>query len=173
MAKRGQLRRAVRMKRAPRVSLAADRCAVASAVVLEDGVERPRMLLLRRSKGPLVGEWCHVAGGIEAGETPWQTVLREIREETGLSVSRLYSAEYNEQFYETRENVFNVVPVFVAYVDSSGPIRLNSEHSEHRWVTIAEAQSLVTFGGQRRVYEEVQREFIDRKATPSHEIALT
>lgn len=149
------------------------RCAVASAVVLEEGVEQPRMLLLRRSKTPLVGEWCHVAGGIEEGETPWQTVLREIREETGLAVSRLYSADYNEQFYEAGQNVFNVVPVFVAYVDSSKPIRLNSEHSEYRWVTISEAQALVTFGGQRRVYEEVQREFINRKATRWHEIEMT
>src|SRR5262249_46846315 len=134
------------------------RCAVASAVILEDGADQPRMLLLRRSKQPLLGEWCHVAGGIEDGETAWKTARGEIREETGLTVARLFSADYNEQFYEAGRNTFTVVPVFVAYVDSSETIRLNSEHSEFRWVTIAEAQSLVTFGGQRRVYEEIQRE---------------
>ena len=148
------------------------RCSVASAVVLEDGADRPRMLLLRRSKQPLFGEWCHVAGGIEDGEAAWQTVLREIREETGLAVARLFSADYNEQFYEAGRNIFTVVPVFVAYVDSSRTVRLNAEHSEFRWVTITEAQSLVTFGGQRRVYEEIQREFVDRKPSPWHEIAI-
>ena len=110
--------------------------------------------------------------GIEDGETAWQTALREIREETGLTVARLYSADYNEQFYESGRNTFTVVPVFVAYVDSSQTVRLNAEHSEFRWVTIAEAQSLVTFGGQRRVYEEIQREFIDRKPSSWHEIAI-
>lgn len=148
------------------------RCSVAAAVVLEDGVDQPRMLLLRRSKQPLFGEWCHVAGGIEDGETAWETALREIREETGLAVTRLFSADYNEQFYEARRNTFTVVPVFVAYVDSSQLVRLNTEHSEFRWVTIAEAQSLVTFGGQRRVYAEIQREFIDRRPSPWHEIAI-
>ncbi len=148
------------------------RCSVAAAVVLEDGVDQPRMLLLRRSKQPLFGEWCHVAGGIEDGETAWETALREISEETGLAVTRLFSADYNEQFYEAGRNTFTVVPVFVAYVDSSQAVRLNTEHSEFRWVTIAEAQLLVTFGGQRRVYEEIQREFIDRRPSPWHEIAI-
>jgi len=81
-------------------------------------------------------------------------------------------ADYNEQFYEAGRNTFTVVPVFFAYVDSSQAVRLNTEHSEFRWVTIAEAQSLVTFGGQRRVYEEIQREFIDRRPSPWHEIAI-
>ena len=148
------------------------RCDVASAVIIEDGPAQPRILLLRRSKQPLLGEWCHVAGRIEDGETAWQTALREIREETGLAVVRLFSADYNEQFYEAGRNTFAVVPVFVAYVDSSQAVRLNPEHSEFRWVTIAEAQSLVPFGGQRRVYEEVQREFIDRRPSPWHEIAI-
>lgn len=60
-------------------------CEVASAVVLEDGAEVPRMLLLKRAKAHLQHEWCHVAGGIEAGETAWQAALREIAEETGLA----------------------------------------------------------------------------------------
>jgi len=148
------------------------RCNVASSVVLEHGAAKPRMLLLRRSKQPLLGEWCHVAGGIEVGEAAWQTVLREIREETGLTVLRLFSADCNEQFYEARRNVFTVVPVFVSYVDASQSIHLNPEHSEFRWVTIRDAQSLVTFGGQRRVYEEIQREFIDREPSPWHEISV-
>jgi hypothetical protein len=120
------------MSYAPRMAEIPIRCDVASAVILEDGPAQPRILLLRRSKQLLLGEWGHVAG----------------------------------------RNTFIVVPVFVAYVDSSQAVRLNSEHSEFRWVTIAEAQALVPFGGQRRVYEEVQREFIDRRPSPWHEIAI-
>lgn len=145
-------------------------CCIASAVILEEGVSPPRMLILRRVVEQLYGEWCHVAGRIEAEETAWEAVLREIREETGLAVTRLFSADYTEQFYEPKRNIVSVVPAFVAYVDSSQPVRLNAEHSEFRWVTISDAQALVTFGGQRRLYEEVRREFVDRHPSQWHEI---
>jgi len=122
-------------------------CCVAAAVLLEEGATPPRMLILRRAVEQLHGEWCHVAGKIENGETAWQSVLREIQEETGLAVTRVFSADYTEQFYEVPRNVVSIVPAFVAYVDASQPVRLNAEHSEYRWVTIADAQALVTLGG--------------------------
>ena len=139
---------------------------------MEEGVNPPRMLILRRAVEQLHGEWCHVAGRIEDGETAWQAILREISEETGLTVTRLFSADYTEQFYEAKRNIVSIVPAFVAYVDPAQPVRLNAEHSEFRWVPISKAQSLVTFGGQRRLYEEVQREFIDRRPSAWHEINL-
>lgn len=147
-------------------------CEVASAVVLEDGADRPRMLLLKRSKALLKDEWCHVAGGIEPGEKTWQAALREIAEETGMRVKRLFSADFTEQFYEHARERISIVPAFVAYVDSSQPVRLNAEHSAHRWVTFAEARDLVTFGGQRRLYEEVEREFVQRRPSVWLEIVI-
>lgn len=146
------------------------RCNVVSAVILEDGVRAPRILLLRLNAEHLRDEWCHVSGGIEDGESAWQAALREISEETGLKLSRLFSADFNEQFYEAKRNVFTIVPAFVAYVDASQRVRLNAEHSAFRWVTLAEAQSLVTFGGQRRLYAEIQQEFIERQPSAWHEI---
>jgi len=149
------------------------KCSVASAVVLAQNGRPPRLLLLRRLKPHLHDEWCHVAGGIEPGETAWQAALREIGEETSLTVQRLFSADYTEQFYEVGRNVVEIVPAFVAYVDSTQPVRLNAEHSAYRWVTFAEAAQMVTFGGQRRLYAEIQREFVDREPSSWHAINIT
>jgi dihydroneopterin triphosphate diphosphatase len=147
-------------------------CRVASAVVLEDDANRPRMLLLKRAKSHLKGEWSHIAGGIEPGETAWQAALREIVEETGLAVRRLFSADVLEQFYDADSDRIVVIPAFVAYADPAQAVQLNAEHSDCRWVTFAEAGELVPFGGQRRLYSEVEREFVLRRPTPWLEIRL-
>jgi len=53
-----------------------------AAVVFDRGLE---LLLVRRSVEPGRGKWCLPGGFQETGETPAQCVVRELREETGLS----------------------------------------------------------------------------------------
>ncbi len=130
------------------------------------------MLLLKRASGYLVDEWCHIAGKIERGETAWQAALRELKEETALAPRRFYSADYTEQFYEHERNVVSIVPAFVAYVAPQSVPQLNEEHSEYRWVSFSEAASIVTFGGQRRLYEEIEREFVSRGPSKWHSIPI-
>jgi 8-oxo-dGTP diphosphatase len=45
-----------------------------------------RLLLIRRGHDPHRGLWSLPGGRIEAGESPEQAVVREVREETGLEV---------------------------------------------------------------------------------------
>ena len=47
-------------------------------------VDEGRVLLVKRKYDPRAGEWCIPAGFMESGETPEQTAVRELLEETGL-----------------------------------------------------------------------------------------
>ena len=55
---------------------------IAAVITDDDG----RLLLVKRSVEPEVGLWCLPGGFMELGESPDETVRREVLEETGLTV---------------------------------------------------------------------------------------
>lgn len=122
-----------------------------------------KLALMKRSQDQF---WCHVAGKVEPGETGWQTIVREFREETQIVVENLYSADYLEQFYEAASNRILTVPVFVVYCPPEQTIVLNSEHSEHRWCTLSEAKSLAEFPNQRILYDHIWNNFVNIQPSP-------
>lgn len=52
-------------------------------------IHRKRVLLIRRKREPLKGEWSIPGGLVELGEELHQAVCRELKEETGLEVEPL------------------------------------------------------------------------------------
>jgi 8-oxo-dGTP diphosphatase len=54
----------------------------ATCVIVNDA--RERILLVRRSVEPKIGQWCLPGGFLELGETPEQGAMRELEEETGI-----------------------------------------------------------------------------------------
>jgi 8-oxo-dGTP pyrophosphatase MutT (NUDIX family) len=98
-----------------------------------------RVLALKRSPGTRCpGAWETVHGRIEAGETPEAAAERELREETGLALDRLYNVTVHP-FYLHRLGVVELAVVFTAFVDAEAEVRLGDEHDACEWLTVDEA----------------------------------
>ena len=87
-------------------------------------------LLLKRAETKIYEHlWQGVAGKIEKGETAVETAIRELKEETGFTPTRMFVADYVSKFYESHDDRINLVPVFGIEVKDSG-VALSKEHSE-------------------------------------------
>jgi 8-oxo-dGTP pyrophosphatase MutT (NUDIX family) len=97
--------------------------------------DRWRVLTLRRAVGVrCTGAWELVHGRIEPGELPADAARREVFEETGLVVQRLYALAVNP-FYLTPRNTIQMAVVFAAVVEHASVVMLSDEHDATAWRT--------------------------------------
>lgn len=148
------------------------RCFSIALFILRRMQGEVRVLVLRRRGSTQEGQWCQVAGHIEDQEPAWQTALREAREETGLALTSLWSANTCEHFYEAHRNRLTLVPVFIGWAADDAEVVLNHEHDDYRWATFSEAATMLPFPGQRELLSWIQRHFIEQTPTPMLNIPI-
>jgi 8-oxo-dGTP pyrophosphatase MutT (NUDIX family) len=115
-----------------------------------------RVLLLRRAPDQRCpGSWEAVHGRVEPGESPVAAALREVREESGLPVERLYNLSRVESFYLHRTDEIVVIPVFAAFV-AGDAVRLSEEHDQWRWLPAAQAEQTLSWPRGRRAVADLR-----------------
>jgi ADP-ribose pyrophosphatase YjhB (NUDIX family) len=116
-----------------------------SAAVIRDG----RVLVVRRARAPARDLFTLPGGAVEAGETLAEAVMREIAEETALSIKPVGLAGYREVI--TRDSAGRVERHFVILAFAArwlaGEPRLNAELAEARWLQPGELAGLATTEG--------------------------
>ena len=117
---------------------------VVDVFVFRHGSTGISVLALRRAAGTrCTGAWEVVHGRLEPGERPEDAALREVREETGLGVERLYNLTC-QPFYLHRLSTVQVAVVFVAFVPA-GAVQLGPEHDRFEWLSPDEAMARLSW----------------------------
>jgi dATP pyrophosphohydrolase len=112
-------------------------------------------LALRRARDTrCTGAWEAVHGRIERGERAEEAAVREVREETGLSVGRLYNVTVNP-FYLHRPGAVVMAIVFAAVVDADAEITLSPEHDRAEWLSIADAAQRFAWPRARQTVQDI------------------
>ena len=100
-------------------------------------IKGTEVLLVRRGSEPLKGEWSLPGGALEVGETLQQGVVREVFEETGITVAPAGVIEILDRIIKDEESgrvrYHYVLIDFVCRVTSGSP-RVGSDADEVRWV---------------------------------------
>jgi 8-oxo-dGTP pyrophosphatase MutT (NUDIX family) len=137
--------------------------------VLREHRDGPWVLLLCRGPGTRsTGAWEVVHGRIEAGETPADAAVREVSEETGLQVERLYSVT-TQAFYVAREGRVFVAIVFAAFV-GPGEVRLGQEHERAEWLSATLAAERMTWPRSVAALGDVMRLVGTGNAGPAEDV---
>lgn len=116
-----------------------------SAAIIRDG----HVLVVRRARPPARGLFTLPGGAVEAGETLGEAIIREVREETGLSITPVALAGYREVIVRDAEDRIQRHFVILAFAARwvAGEPRLNEELAEARWLRPAGLAALATTDG--------------------------
>jgi 8-oxo-dGTP pyrophosphatase MutT (NUDIX family) len=127
----------------------------AGGVVVRTVAGRPHLAAIR-PQGKKPGTWVLPKGNIDPGESPAETAVREVREETGLEgriVEKLGDVKY--VYTWDGERIFKVVSFFLVRAGRGrlGEIEeaMRVEVAEARWLPLDEAPELLAYGGERQM----------------------
>ena len=103
-----------------------------------------KILLFKRSNlvGTYRGLWGGVAGYVEELEDPYDTAVKEIRQETGIDLDDLELVRKGDPIefsdtYDGRRYDWIVYP-FLFHIESKELVQIDWEHEEYRWVSPSE-----------------------------------
>jgi len=108
-----------------------------------------RVLALQRGKDTRCpGSWETVHGHIDPGEEPEDAAIREVREEAGLTVERLYNVRV-QPFYIHKNHTLQLAVVFAAFVSADTDVTIGVEHQRAEWLSVPEALLRFSFPAEK------------------------
>ncbi|MDE1814348.1 MAG: NUDIX domain-containing protein [Thaumarchaeota archaeon] len=104
------------------------------------------------------GHWDFVKGNIEKGENFKQTVLREIREETGIEdITFVDGFEDKVEYHYQRDGqVIHKEVVFFVANTKTNKVVLSHEHRDYTWLNFNDALEKLTYKTAQNLFKKIK-----------------
>ncbi len=117
------------------------------AIVYRTNSPELEILLIKHRYG---GHWSFPKGHVEGDETEKETALREVKEETGLTIELQDGFRYAVEYFP-RPNTKKQVVYFLGFAQDDRTKRQEEEISEIQWVPLRTAHQVVTFRNDKNL----------------------
>lgn len=119
-----------------------------------------RILLSIRGKAPSEGRWGLPGGAVEVGETVREAVVREIREETGVTVRPVNLITVLDSIHRDGDGRARYHYVLFEYLCEyvSGEVSPGSDAPDARWVELDELDSIDMMPSTKKFLLKVLRQ---------------
>jgi 8-oxo-dGTP diphosphatase len=109
------------------------------AVIISDG----KILLEKRKNQPGKGKWSIPGGAVELGEKAEQSVIREVKEETNLTVEKPEHIDVVDNIILDKNGRVKYHFIMVDYFlkIKSGTLKAGSDAGELKWVKLSEVEN--------------------------------
>jgi dATP pyrophosphohydrolase len=123
-----------------------------------------KFLILKRSpkKEPYPNIWQIITGRIEKKEKAYETAIRELKEETGLTPVNMFNLPFVTQFYIGKSDELHLIPLFLAEVDED-KIRISEEHTEYLWLDYKSAYNKIYWLDQKENFKKIKKILKDKE----------
>ena len=99
-----------------------------------------QLLLVRESNSYLdasnVGKWDIPGGRLDVSETLKEGLLREVREEVGLSVTSYDLFDVHDTFVEKNNERWHIVRLFYKVSCDNTAVKLSTDHDAYAWIDL-------------------------------------
>jgi 8-oxo-dGTP pyrophosphatase MutT (NUDIX family) len=115
------------------------------------------------------GAWETIHGRLDEGELPQDGAVREVKEETGLDIARLYNVTV-QPFYLHSFSAVQLSIVFAAFIDEPAEVKLGPEHQAYEWLSPLEAGSRFIWPREREALSYVTHLLAGGDAGPVEDV---
>jgi bis(5'-nucleosidyl)-tetraphosphatase len=105
------------------------------------------------------GHWDFVKGNVELNESEQETVIRELREETGITDARFIEdfKEKIDYFYRRQGVTIHKEVIFFLLETHTEAVTISFEHVGYIWLNYQQAKEKLTFKNARDVLQKAHK----------------